>query len=209
MFLSAYFAQRKVACAQVVVELVRRKSSGESQRLSGVRTSRHGDVKAWKDPDFSDVMRKISAQSRRTLGLTCMASPSTMSFQPFAKSQREGAKVHPRSWREWASVSARRVPGLHYVGAISCKNQKTLCVRIGTRHRKSRPPRKGRALLQGIVYCGRCDAWMSVLYYSTKETRSASYGCSHDYHRHGECDLPVHECQGRRSDTDPVVSQPR
>jgi len=46
-------------------------------------------------------------------------------------------------------------------------------------------PRKGRALLQGIVYCGRCGARMSVLYYSTKEKRSPGYGCFHQYQRHG------------------------
>jgi hypothetical protein len=44
--------------------------------------------------------------------------------------------------------------------------------------------RRGRALLQGIVYCGRCGARMSVLYYSTKEGRAPGYGCFSEYHRH-------------------------
>src|SRR5262249_40598577 len=46
-------------------------------------------------------------------------------------------------------------------------------------------PRQGRALLQGIAYCGRCGARMSVLYYSTKEKRAPAYACSYEYDRHG------------------------
>ena len=53
------------------------------------------------------------------------------------------------------------------------------------RHESRGAPRKGKALLQGILYCGRCGARMSVLYYSTKEKRSPGYGCFQDYQRHG------------------------
>jgi hypothetical protein len=46
-------------------------------------------------------------------------------------------------------------------------------------------PRKGAALLQGIVYCGRCGARMTVLHYATKEQRSPGYGCFYNYSRKG------------------------
>ena len=45
--------------------------------------------------------------------------------------------------------------------------------------------RRGRALLQGIVFCGRCGARMGVNSYSTKEKRIPAYVCCHEYHQHG------------------------
>jgi len=42
-------------------------------------------------------------------------------------------------------------------------------------------PREGRALLQGIVYCGVCGRKMSVQNRSVKESRSPSYVCTHGY----------------------------
>ena len=42
-------------------------------------------------------------------------------------------------------------------------------------------PREGRALLQGIVYCGVCGRKMSVQNRSVKESRSPSYLCTHGY----------------------------
>src|ERR1700756_2624792 len=42
-------------------------------------------------------------------------------------------------------------------------------------------PREGRALLQGIVYCGVCGWKMSVQNRSVKESRSPSYICTHGY----------------------------
>lgn len=46
-------------------------------------------------------------------------------------------------------------------------------------------PRKGQALLQGIVFCGRCGARMTVNSYATKDKRVPSYGCYHEYQQHG------------------------
>lgn len=42
-------------------------------------------------------------------------------------------------------------------------------------------PREGGALLQGIVWCGRCGAKMSVNSYSARERRRPSYLCAHAY----------------------------
>ena len=55
----------------------------------------------------------------------------------------------------------------------------------GYRHGDRGAAAKGRALLQGIVYCGRCGARMAVFYYSTKEKRAPGYGCVYAYSRHG------------------------
>jgi DNA invertase Pin-like site-specific DNA recombinase len=42
-------------------------------------------------------------------------------------------------------------------------------------------PRKGAALLQGIVFCGRCGSKMSIQHFATKEKRQPSYACYHAY----------------------------
>jgi hypothetical protein len=64
------------------------------------------------------------------------------------------------------------------------QNQKTLRSN-GYGFGKRGAARRGKALLQGIVYCGRCGARMTVLYYSTKEKRAPGYGCFYEYNRHG------------------------
>ena len=40
-----------------------------------------------------------------------------------------------------------------------------------------RTPRRGAALLQGIVHCGRCGRGMRMFHYSTREKRAPGYGC--------------------------------
>jgi DNA invertase Pin-like site-specific DNA recombinase len=46
-------------------------------------------------------------------------------------------------------------------------------------------PKRGPALLQGIVYCGRCGAKMQVNSHSVKEQRRPSYLCTHQYSTEG------------------------
>jgi hypothetical protein len=60
------------------------------------------------------------------------------------------------------------------------KNQEQLRQNWG--HDENRGvPREGRALLQGIIYCGICGRKMSVQNRSVKESRSPSYVCVHGY----------------------------
>ncbi len=56
-------------------------------------------------------------------------------------------------------------------------------------------PREGSALLQGIVWCGRCGAKMQVNSYSHKEKRSPGYICTRAYSQEGE----AHTCQCMRA----------
>lgn len=46
-------------------------------------------------------------------------------------------------------------------------------------------PREGKALLQGIVWCGLCGAKMGVNSYSVGENRRPSYICNHSYQQEG------------------------
>ena len=55
-------------------------------------------------------------------------------------------------------------------------------------------PRAGAALLQGLVWCGRCGARMGVNTYSVRERRQPSYICNHHYHEGA-----AHTCQSMSS----------
>ncbi len=54
--------------------------------------------------------------------------------------------------------------------------------------------KKGAALLQGLVWCGRCGAKIGVNTYSAKEMRKPSYSCTHAY-KEGA----AHTCQSMSS----------
>jgi hypothetical protein len=46
--------------------------------------------------------------------------------------------------------------------------------------------RDGAALLQGIVWCGRCGRKMSVQYHAPTDKRSPAYICQQGQHQQGE-----------------------
>jgi hypothetical protein len=52
-------------------------------------------------------------------------------------------------------------------------------------------PRTGAALLQGIVFCGRCGRTMGIQHYATREKRAPAYPCDQAYHNEGGA-----ACQG-------------
>lgn len=54
--------------------------------------------------------------------------------------------------------------------------------------------KKGAALLQGLVWCGRCGAKMGVNTYAAKEMRKPGYSCTHAY-KEGS----AHTCQSMSS----------
>jgi DNA invertase Pin-like site-specific DNA recombinase len=168
------FARLKVA-RQVLVRLVQEKLKLPAQVWGGPR---HGAVR-WKDPDLSDVIRIL--HNPTYAGAYAYGQKE---YDSFDRSPTNGkAKVHPRPLGEW-SVCLRDVYPAYITWDQFVQNQETLRAN-GYRFDRRGAPRKGRALLQGIAYCGRCGARMSVLYYSTKEKRAPGYGCFYQYHRHG------------------------
>ncbi len=132
-------------------------------------------------------------------------------YDGFNRSPTNGkAKVHPRRTAGGSGRCVCRDVYPAYITWEQFSRTRKRCVRIGTVTEVAARPRKGRGgSCRELCTGGRCGARMSVLYYSTKETRSASYGCSTTITiATGVLRLAkVHECQGRRSDTDPVVSR--
>lgn len=168
------FARCKVA-HQVLVRLVREKLKVPAQIWGGPR---HEQVR-WKAPDLSDLVRLL--HNPVYAGAYVYGQKE---YDTFDRSPTNGkAKVHPRPLDEWP-VCLRDVYPAYLTWEQFVQNQAILA---SNQNRSAQPgaPRKGRALLQGLVYCGRCGARMSVFYYSTKEKRAPGYACVHAYNRHG------------------------
>ena len=168
------FNRHKVA-RQVLVQLVREKLQVPAKIWGGPR---HGQV-TWKEPDLSDVIRLL--HNPTYAGAYVYGQKD---YDSFDRSPTNGkARVHPRPLEDWP-VCLREVYPAYITWEQFVKNQETLQSN-GYGFGKRGAARRGKALLQGIVYCGRCRARMSVLYYSTKEKRAPGYGCFYEYKRHG------------------------
>jgi DNA invertase Pin-like site-specific DNA recombinase len=168
------FDRHKVA-HQVLRQLVREKLQVPAKIWGGPR---HGQV-TWKEPDLSDVIRLL--HNPTYAGAYVYGQKE---YDSFDRSPTNGkARVHPRPLEDW-TVCLRDVYPAYIPWEQFVQNQEILRSN-GYGFGKRGAARRGKALLQGIVYCGRCGARMSVLYYSTKEKRAPGYGCFYEYKRHG------------------------
>jgi DNA invertase Pin-like site-specific DNA recombinase len=168
------FGRRRVA-HQVLLQLVREKLQVPAKIWGGPR---HGQV-SWKEPDLSDVIRLL--HNPTYAGAYVYGQKE---YDSFDRSPTNGkARVHPRPLEDWTVCLSDTYPA-YITWEQFVLNQEILRTN-GYGFGKRGAARRGKALLQGIVYCGRCGARMTVLYYSTKEKRAPGYGCFYDYHRHG------------------------
>ena len=134
----------------------------------------HGEVR-WKVPTFGALMRML--HNPAYAGAYVYGQKEYDVFDRSATSGKAKTKVRPPA--DWP-VCVRDVYPAYLTWEQFLRNQQTLrdnWFRHGTRG----APRRGAALLQGIVRCGRCGARMSVFYYSTKEKRAPGYGCVASY----------------------------
>lgn len=168
------FGRHKVA-HKVLLQLVREKLQVPTKIWGGPR---HGQV-SWKEPKFSDVIRLL--HNPTYAGAYVYGQKD---YDSFDRSPTNGkARAHPRPLEDWTVCLRDNYPA-YITWEQFTQNQEILRTN-GYGFGKRGATRRGKALLQGIVYCGRCGARMTVLYYSTKEKRAPGYGCFYDYHRHG------------------------
>ena len=129
----------------------------------------------WKEPTLSTVVRIL--HNPAYAGAYVYGRSEYLSERRSPKTGK--ASAHVRNVAQWPV----RIPEHHpaYIGWEEfVKNQEQLRQNWG--HDDSRGvPREGRALLQGIVYCGVCGRKMGVQNRSVKESRSPSYVCTHGY----------------------------
>jgi DNA invertase Pin-like site-specific DNA recombinase len=164
------FAQLRVA-RRVVVRLRQEKLKIPAQDWGGPG---HGEVR-WKVPTFGAMMRML--HNPAYAGAYVYGQKE---YDSFDRSSTTGkAKTKTRPLVDWP-VCVRDVYPAYISWDQFVRNQQTLRDNW-FRHGSRGAPRKGTALLQGIVRCGRCGARMSVFYYSTKEKRAPGYGCVAGY----------------------------
>jgi DNA invertase Pin-like site-specific DNA recombinase len=164
------FAELRVA-RRVVVRLRREKLKIPAQGWGGPG---HGEVR-WKVPTFGAVMRLL--HNPAYAGAYVYGQKE---YDAFDRSPTTGkARTKTRPLADWP-VCVRDVYPAYISWDQFVRNQQTLRDNW-FRHGSRGAPRKGAALLQGIVRCGRCGARMSVFHYSTKEKRAPGYGCVAGY----------------------------
>jgi DNA invertase Pin-like site-specific DNA recombinase len=129
----------------------------------------------WKTPTLSTVVRLL--HNPAYAGVYVYGRWEYLSERRSTKTGK--ASAHARCVAQWPVKISEHHPA--YVGWEEfVKNQEQL--RQNWSHDGSQGvPREGRALLQGIVYCGVCGRKMSVQNRAVKENRSPSYICERGY----------------------------
>ncbi|MBN1510656.1 MAG: recombinase family protein [Phycisphaerae bacterium] len=168
------FGRLRVA-RQVLVRLAEEKLKMPTKVWGGAR---HGEV-IWKAPDHNALIRIL--HNPTYAGAYVFGQWES---DPFDRSPTNGrASVHLRPVEQWPVCIQDAYPA--YISWEQfLANQQQLHDNWYRGDRQG-APRKGLALLQGIVFCGRCGARMSVRHYSTKEKRAPAYGCFHAYQQYG------------------------
>jgi DNA invertase Pin-like site-specific DNA recombinase len=129
----------------------------------------------WKAPTLSAVIRILHNPAYAGAYVYGRSEYSNVQRSP----KTGKASAHVRSVEQWPVKITAHHPA--YIGWEEfAKNQERL--RQNWSHAESPGvARQGRALLQGLVYCGVCGRKMSVQDRAAKENRSPSYICGRGY----------------------------
>ena len=147
----------------------------------------HGQL-VWKEPSYGIVMRLLRNPA--------YAGAYVYGEWAYAGTDRDPktgkSRPHYRAPEDWPVC----IQG-HHAGYISWDEY--LANRRRLRQNGFRPmtrgaPRAGAALLQGLVWCGRCGARMGVNSYAVQERRKPSYICNRAYNEGA-----AHTCQSMSS----------
>jgi DNA invertase Pin-like site-specific DNA recombinase len=159
-----------------VVRAVVRELKAEGLELPTRVTAKEGyGSLIWKTPTLSAVIRQL--HNPAYAGAYVYGRSEYLSERRSPKTGK--AAAHVRSMAQWpVNLSG------HHPGYISweefVRNQEQLR-QNWSREESQGVPREGRALLQGIVYCGICGRKMSVQNRVVQEGRSPSYICGRAY----------------------------
>lgn len=144
----------------------------------------------WKEPTLGGLMRFLK-------------NPSYGGAYVYGACEYDGIRRYPktgkarpkfRSMEEWpVCIQDHHEP---YISFEEYMNNQRRLHQNWFRSKTKGAPREGKALLQGIVWCGRCGAKMGVNSYSVKEGRMPSYSCYRAYQNGAH-----HTCQTMSSRT--------
>lgn len=179
-YLFRLFARRRAA-RQVLVQL-RAEGLKLPTRVWG--GPQHGRL-VWKAPTLSAIVRILHNPTYAGAYVY-----GQFTYDAFARSPTTGkAKVHLRPVEEWTVCLHDAVPA--YIGWEQFVENQGLLRANWYRPSSRGAPRKGAALLQGIVFCGHCGRKMGIQHYATREQRAPSYTCYQAYQNEGGA-----ACQG-------------
>ncbi len=129
----------------------------------------------WKPPTLSAVIRILHNPA-----YTGAYVYGRWEYSSERRSLKTGkASAHARSMAQWPVNIAEHHPA--YLGWEEFVRNQERLRQNWSREGNRGAPREGRALLQGIVYCGVCGRTMSVQDRAAKENRSPSYLCGRGY----------------------------
>jgi Recombinase zinc beta ribbon domain len=105
-------------------------------------------------------------------------------YDAFARSPTTGkAKTRLRPLEDWPVCRQKAFPA--YIAWEQFVANQSLLRANWYRADSRGAPRKGAALLQGIVFCSRCGRKMGIQHYATREKRAPAYTCYQAYHNEG------------------------
>jgi len=140
---------------------------------------RHGQI-VWKAADYPSIVRIL--HNPTYAGAYVYGQSEYDSYDRSPKTGRAKARVRPME--DWPVCQQEHIP--HYISWDQFLENRRMLRSNGYQPENPGAPRKGSALLQGIVYCGHCGAKMGIQHYSTKEKRSPSYACLRAYNHEGK-----------------------
>lgn len=180
--LAYVFAQfRRLGVARQVVRVLREEQLKLPVRVWGGPD--RGQL-LWKEPSYGIVMRLL-----RNPAYAGVYVYGEWAYEGTDRNPKTGkSRPHYRAPEDWPVC----IQG-HHAGYITWEEYLVNRRRLrqnGFRAMTQGAPREGSALLQGLVWCGRCGARMGVNTYSARERRKPSYICGRNYHEGA-----AHTCQ--------------
>ena len=139
---------------------------------------RHGQI-VWKAATFPAIVRILHNPTYAGVYVYGQCE-----YDPFDRSPRTG-KARPPAGRRRTGRCASTGPSPAYITWEQFLENRRLLRANWYRYESRGAPRKGAALLQGIVFCGRCGSKMGIQHYATKEKRNPAYTCYRAYQTEG------------------------
>ena len=174
-YLFRQFAQLQVA--RRVLQLFREQELKIPTKVWG--GIRHGQI-VWKTATFSAIIRILHNPTYAGAYVY-----GQFEYDSYDRSPKTGkAKPRLRPMEKWPVCQQNCFP--KYISWEQFQENQRVLKSNWYRNESPGAPRKGVALLQGIVFCGRCGLKMSIQHYATKEKRSPAYACYQAYINEGK-----------------------
>ncbi len=156
-------------------------------------------VRVWGGPDRGQLLWKAPSYG---IVMRLLRNPAYAGVYVYGEWAYDGTERNPKTGKSRPHYRAPEdwpvcIQG-HHPGYISWEEYLANRRRLrqnGFRATTPGAPREGAALLQGLVWCGRCGARMGVNSYSVRERRRPSYICHHEYN----AEAADHTCQSMSS----------